>query len=430
MIRRKKLFANTIAAALIGTTALAPAVSAQEYVDAANAGDHCVALSGLLTDRQTDLQPGWTSNAQLVQGQGDIEACRVQYDEAAAALNLPGTTATEEQQIEAAARIIVTQPDPSVTVEQQSPEVAVTQRQPEISINQGQPVIEVREARPTISIEMPRPVITIDQPQPEIIIRMPEPLVALNMPQPEVEVRQREPNVTVEQGQPQIQVNDQLAAAGENEADIDINQQDVQLVQREAAGEPLINVQRDTPQVLFVPAEPNIQFGELQQPEVRFNQSGDPQVRFEDVTSADATTGAGALTTDPAQNQQMANAGQDDDIRALIVTDQPMVAGTAQQPMDVAAIIGMELHNWNGEELGTVQNVATDGAQPFLILSADTPLSSDNTPVLLPVSNIAMVDDELIMRGLTEAQLLDLQAVDATSLEALSRTDMVDLGTN
>ncbi len=477
MIKIQKILASTAAATVMTAAFGAANATAQEYTESAAAGQHCLALQGLLADRSADLQPQWRTNAEQVQAQGIVEQCRVQYDEAALALGLPGAAEGAmpgDEQQQAAARIVVTQPDPSVMVEQQAPEVAVTQQQPQISINQGEPVIEIREARPNISVEMPRPVITIEQQQPEIIIRMPEPLVALNLPQPEVEIRQADPTVTVEQAQPQIEVNDQLAS-GPGNAEIEIDQQQPRLVQQAAEGQPQVDVQRGQPQIRFIPAEPNIQFGEMEQPDVRFSQIGEPQVRFEDSAPGDtaaapqqapglqqapgtgqpmdqqtadapaqqpapgSTAGQSAAATDDLMGQQdltgqqaagaaaQQTADAAGDIRSLIIVDQAPAPLGNVQPVAVDDVIGMELQNWDGEGLGTVQTVATDGERQFLVLAADTPLSIDDTPVLLPVNTVAMNDQMLVMRGLTEQQLQSLDGVDSDGLRAMQRSNTIQL---
>src|SRR5690606_21134549 len=110
-------------ASLLGTTAMAPVALSQEssgQTEAAAQGEGCQALTQLIEEHSDRLQEAWVAEANGVVESGDEVGCTTYHEEASAALAAAG-----EAGAEADARIVVTQSDPSVSVEQQAPEVTV-----------------------------------------------------------------------------------------------------------------------------------------------------------------------------------------------------------------------------------------------------------------------------------------------------------------
>ncbi|HEV7276498.1 MAG TPA: hypothetical protein VGN80_09445 [Devosiaceae bacterium] len=408
-------FAPILIASLLGTTAFVPATVAQDTAAAS-----CDNLLLLIEDNRDRLQEAWIAEATPVAQAGDEANCLVYYEDAATALNVEGREMTAEE-TEAAARIVVTQPDPSVTVQQEAPEVSVTQPQPEVVVNQGEPQIIVRQAPPTVRVQIPQPTITIDQPQPEIIVRMPNPDVQVSTPQPEVEVRQQEPTVRVDQPEPEVQVQQEET---DTDAEVQVQQEQVTVRQQPAEGQARVRVERAEPNVTFEPAEPNIEFESGGEPQVQFTQSGEPVVRFEDMEADEQSQQRSQAQ--PTEGQQ--SAGQRDVMALIIVEGQAEEAGNPQ-PYASTDVIGQQLVNINGDNLGTVERLVMVDNQYYVVLGEDSPLSDGQGGVVLPLEHISFIGGQLVMRGMTEAQLTELQNFDGSGAQDVTPEQQVEIGT-
>ena len=464
-------FAPILIASLLGTTAFVPASVAQEATEGAS----CESLSVLIEENSDRLQEAWVAEATSVVQSGDEANCTTYYEQANAALS----GQAEGGEAEADARIVVTQPDAAVSVEQPAPEVSVTQPQPEVTVNQGRPEIIVRQAPPTVRIQIPRPTISIEQPQPEIIVRMPTPQVGVTTPEPEVEVRQAEPQVRVEQAEPQIEV--EAAPGSDGAADVQVQQGEAQVQQQPAAGEPQVQVQRQDPQVQFEAADPIIEYEDSGEPEVQYSRSGEPMVTFENMEGEpqgeqqpasaagqdgtqqpaageqpDAETGTeNGAETAPAEGEADAAATQegaadadtaasaggedaaegeaqqqsvDQDVTALLVVEQPEEAGEPQ-PYAAGDVIGQQLVNANGDSLGTVERLVMVNNEHYVVLGQDSPLSDGQGGVVLPLEHISIIGGQLVMRGMTEADLTELQGFDGSGAEDVGADQQVEIGT-
>ncbi len=483
--------------ALLGSTALAPAALAQEQAaDQAAAG--CDALGTLIEENRNQLREEWINEANNVVAADDAAQCDELHRQASAALEADPNQAGDGEADQQAAQIVVTQPDPTVTVEQQAPEVAVSQPQPSVSIDQGQPEILVRQKSPTVSVQLPQPVITIEQPQPEIIIRMPDPQVAVSNPQPQVEVRQAEPRVTVQQAEPQVSVRGE-EGGGANVA-VEQGEPNVQL--QTAEGRPQVEIQRQEPKVSFEAAEPSIDVQMMGEPEIRFSQTGEPVVRFEEFgeeqrETAEAGQQAGAgqpdenvaeagpeldreqpdqqqtaetesqpmpqrldqqerggdpqtaeteqqsgesgqqavddIETGAIQQQDQTEArpqrGEQQDVASLILSNgQPVEEG---QPQEYAAadLIGQEIVNQEDVALGTIETLVEAGDQRYIVLGSDSVLGNGESGVVLPLANVQMVEDRLVLRGLTEDEYAALQQYDGSNAEEIAADQTIEVAT-
>jgi hypothetical protein len=463
-----------LTAALLGTTAVTGAF-AQSGQPATGDVKTCDDLRATLEQHADLIKPDMRTDANKMVTQGDDQKCVDFFKEAAVDPNAtaqPGAqpdqtaeaagqqpaqqqpdqpadqTAQANTQTDAQGRIVVTQPEPAINVQQPAPQVAVRQQQPQVTVNQGQPQIEVHQAQPTIHVQMPQPIITIDQPQPQIIVRMPNPQVAVNAPQPQIEVHQAQPTVTVEQAQPKVQVlgNDQDTA-------VNVEQQQPKVVQQTAEGQPNVQVQRAQPKVQYFPAEPKVAVEASGKPQIKFNQSGKPDIQIEQLqqaqeTSATAEAGANqqpganqpgqpdnsqqVASTNP-QGQQanaQANPGGNGALALILLPQgqQPPAAGQPK-PYQPDALIGQQVTNWNGENLGTVKEIAADGTRQFIVLAPDTPLGDGQQAVILPLETIAFVDNKLVMQGMTEQQASDLSSYDTSKLKNVEAGQQVNVAT-
>ncbi|NDV87982.1 hypothetical protein GTW51_14855 [Aurantimonas aggregata] len=428
-------FTSMIAASLLGTSALIGAANAQDAAQTAGNVDACEGLR-VLNDENAELfNEEFVVGARQVVERDDATVCAPWLAEAERALQEnegADLTAT-------GGRIVVTQPEPTVTVDQADPQVSVSQEDPTVSVQQAQPEIIVRQQQPTIRVEMPRPTITIDQPQPQIIVRMPDPEVNVTTPEPQVSVSQAEPKVSVEQGQPQIAV-DEPTVDVEEQGSANIQVQQGQPIVTQEGGDSdgaTVNIEESQPAVSYEQAEPKIEFSETGEPNIQYTQSGEPDIQVEKMDGnaaaaqgVAATQGAtaaeggaateGAAATGPAQGQ--------DQFASLRAGEEPMEAG---QPTTVAAseIIGRNVVNGADEDLGEVERLVFVDQRIYAVLSEGGFLGLGEREVALPLDAMSMRGDELLLRGMTDEDIEALPEFDASSAPEYAADEQVEIGT-
>lgn len=233
-----------------------------------------------------------------------------------------------------------------IFVQQSAPQVMVQQAQPNVTVRQVQPEIIVRQAAPTV---------TVDIPQPEIIVRMAPPDVNVAQAQPQVEVRQAQPQVQVSRAEPQVTVQ---------------------------PAQPQVTLQQGQ-------AQPQVRY-ERAEPQIRVNQAqGQPNVQIEQMQPGQqARAGAVTGTQEPATTASIgAGAGQ---TRAI----------AAQE------LMGREVYNLRGEQLGDVERILIgQGNRAFVVIGHGGFLSLGEKQILLPIEQIRMQGNRLVMPGLTDDQI-------------------------
>ena len=433
---------SLLLSALFGSTALISAAVAQAPAGQVPPGQECQSLQQMISANPDRLPPEWVQQANGAVLAGDTASCTTlmaqanttMQDTAPAAGATPAVGVAQPAAAESA-RIVVTQPEPQVTVEQTPPQISVTQPQSQVNVDQGQPEILVRQAAPTVRVQVPQPVITIDMPQPEIIVRMPDPTIAVTTPEPQIEVRQAQPTVSVTQAEPQVQV--QAAPVAPAEPQIQVEQGQAQVTQVPTEGEAQVNVQRQEPVVRYEAAQPNIQVEQGGEPQVQFNQTGEPNIRIEQGPAE-----AGQPNAEPApavgqpapvaqptavDNPPQGASGNDADVLALIRVIEPVEAGQPT-PMPASALIGQPLVNARGAALGNVESIVRVGDAPYVVLASDSPLARDNRGVVLPLNNISLISNQMTLRGLTDEELAQLQGYDGTQAQAVGNDEQVQVG--
>jgi hypothetical protein len=105
---------------------------------------------------------------------------------------------------------------------------------------------------------------------------------------------------------------------------------------------------------------------------------------------------------------------------------QDMAAG---EPQDVSPqeLIGKTLVNADGTHLGTVESLIEANGKQYIVLAADTVLGDGQTGVVLPIENIVMDQDQLLLRGLTEQELADLQAYDPSAAQPIAEGTQIQI---
>ena len=410
-------FLRAIVTTAIGATVLTPVAYAQTAAEFAERQQHCEALRALSSEHSDRLRTEWVQESRSVIEAGDPERCQTYYEQANNALGPNG----QQMDRDAAARIVVTQPDPEVDVRQQAPLVSVTQQEPRVQVNQGQPQIIVRQAQPNVRVQIPQPIITIDQPQPEIIVRMPEPDVAVTNPEPQVEVRQQPPRVNVTQPEPQVSVQaeqSQPSQADEDDSNVDLQRQEPRVEVQSTGNEAQIDVQRQQPNVQYEQAEPNIEVERQGEPQIRFSQTGEPTVRFE---GAGANQQAGQRGDDGAQTDMQR-------AQELLGQHQQMEAG---QPLEYYAgdLQGLDLWNSRDQRLGTIDRVVLVDNRHHVVLTDGQLLGLGDQEVAIPLDTVSVIDGVLVLRGMSQEDINALSGIDSQNAETLGNDDRVEIGT-
>lgn len=271
------------------------------------------------------------------------------------------------------ARIVVQQPAPQIQVHQAPPQVAIQQAQPNVTVRQLPPEIVVRQGAPTV---------TVDIPQPEIIVRMPQPEVNVAVAQPQVEVRQPQPQVQVVQPQqPQVEVNRSQQA-----------QVSVQPAQ------PQVTLQQDQ-------AQPQIRY-ERAEPQVRVNQAqGQPNVRFEQLQ--------------PGQEQQA-------QIQAPATTGSipPAAGATDARAFSTRELMDRNIYNLRGEQFGDVERVLIgQGNRGYVVIGHGGFLGLGEKKIMLPLEQIRVQGDRLVMPGLTDDQIRAMPEFNAGAVQGYREAD-------
>lgn len=446
------LFCSTAIAPVAFAQTTAPETGQQTNQQQANqqACDDLVRISDENSDR---FQREWIEGADAAVQRADATECAAYVERAEEALEA-------NQTAEAGSRIVVEQPEPRVSVEQEAPDVAVSQAEPQVSVNQGQPEVIVRQAQPTVTVEVPQPTVTIDQPEPEIIVRMPEPDVNVATPEPDVEVSQNQPEVSVQQEEPQVNVEVEeptVNVAESDQAEVEVEQEQPVVRQQETDGEAQVNVQREEPAVSYERAEPNVEVNSEGEPNVQFTESGEPNVRFEENAEASGADGDRLAaedeqaTADDTEQTRLSDLPEDErdvpveggETTASIDSDERApTEGTADlrgdggaastgdvMPIQVGAVIGRDVHNGRGEELGTVSRVVTDGEAVYAVLANGGFLGMGEREVALPMDRISLQDgrDELLLRGMTEEEIENLPRFDSSAAEELQRNQEIEV---
>lgn len=426
--------------------------------------ESCQRLQQLTTQNAERFRDEWVREATGVYRADDRAECaRYVTQGERAARQLDRREAAGQQQAgqassqgaEAGSRIVVTQPEPSVDVGQRAPEIMVNQPQPTISVNQPQPEILVRQAQPTVRVQMPQPTITINQPQPEIIVRMPEPDVAFNVPEPQIEVRQRQPEVEVQQGQPQVRVDMQepevnVAERGEAQVQVERGQPVIRRTNEDV--QPRVNIEQAEPNVRYEAAEPNIEFENQGEPNVRFTSSGEPNIRVERMGEAGNRQGneAGNRQGNAAAQQANRNAqaqqaaGQDDERTGSIGNAQRLSPAARERlgladenepsmsmvSSQVGDLVDRDVVNARGQELGSVERLVMRNDRAYVVLSHGGFLGLGEREVALPLDRLSLSPqgrDELVVRGLSEADMDELPRFDMNTARPIGSTQSVDI---
>ena len=282
--------------------------------------------------------------------------------------------------------------------------LVIRQGEPEVTVHDSQAQVRVRQAQPQITIRQAAPTITIDQPKPQVVVRMPKPDVSVDDSKPQVTVNVPKPKVKFEGTGQQANVD----VVGRN------NQQ----------GQVDISKPQQRPQVTFEhTGQPKIVYHRAGQPEIRYEQAQANAAQSEQAQSSNNT---GAMANNANSNGQNARQSNRDWVKraTAIANDRGNTAATrnatngsavageaAMTQVKVDRLTDMSVYNERGQNLGDVDQVIADksGHQTYIVLAHGGFLGLFQDEVALPISRLTLRNDRLVVGGMTEQDVENMQ---------------------
>lgn len=277
--------------------------------------------------------------------------------------------------------VTVTQPAPEVVVEQPSPDVVVAQPEPEVAVETQQPEVEVQTPEPEVAVETPAPEVEVEQPQPTVAVEQPEPEIAVQQPEPEVDVEAGQPAVEVETAEPQVAVDQP-----EPEVEVEQPELDVEV--------------------------------EQQDPDVAVRQ-GSADVAVQNVTEEDV-------------DAEMADEAEMEETDVAVAEGETEVAAAEAEVVEYSIaiddIIGEDVYNTAGEELGEVEDIVLDTASntPIVVVSVGGFLGLGDREVAFPYDDMTVTGDQIVLdTAMTEDEIGEMPEYEETDYEPLPETMIV-----
>lgn len=468
---------RTTAAILLTATALVPAAMAQTANDSRQTAERQQACHQLTAIAQRgDFEASGLTPEEInrIAEGGDAETCRDAVRVAEGEISWQEGDPRYDADATARLRVIV--PEPEVLVHQAAPDVTVEQAQPRVNVDPGRPIVTVQQAEPVVRVEVPQPRVTIDIPKPRILVEMPDPNVDVQMAQPRVSVEQAQPTVEVEQGEVAIEMGDATQTeVGAEQARVSIEQQDAQ-VTVQPANQARVSISEVQPDVRYESAEPRIEVQQSGEPQIIFNQSGEAEVSFRQMTAeetrkeaernqqsaVDQEAGAEARSKDrTATVAQKQNLGETATDRRAAATQQQQEVEAADRPTATAgeqdagqdrsyAVVGtgaetdavqqqntrrfsleqlneMSVIGANGDQIGDVEDVVLHQGETYIIVGSGGFLGIGERAVALPLSDMVVRDDQLVMRSLVEEDVENMRDVNLENIRPHQPNTQLDV---
>ena len=305
-----------------------------------------------------------------------------------------------------ASRIVVHPRAPVVQFQQAAPQVLVRQPEPTVSVGQPAPEILVQQPPPTISVELPQPQITVRMAKPDVNVAMAQPQVQVQQPKPQVQLAQPQgaPAVQVQREQPQVQIQ-----RAQDQAQVQVQQ-----------GQPVVKYERTgQPKVIYKQAPG--------QPVVRIERTGqEPGAEAQTGSSTQAAAQRHGMTAQERQNAEQRLMVQD--VNAAVPAN---VANAPTRPMAVHELDNLDVYNARGDKLGEVGRVVLDPRtnREYVVVEHGGFLGIGEDRVAFPIERFWMRGDNLVLRGVTEA---DIEAMadyrdQARNYQRVADNDQVNL---
>lgn len=412
------------------------------------------------------------------------------YDaEATARLRVfvPEPQVTVEQ---SAAEVQVEQREPQVAVNPGQPRVTVNQAEPVVRVQTQPPKITIDMPKPEILVEMPDPNVDVAMRQPRVTVNQPEPQVSVEQGQPRVEMGQQQTAEDSDQAQVNVQQQDQTTVQVDKADQARVQVEDVRPQVRYNTAEPRIEVEEaGEPQIAFnQPGEANVRFRQMtaeetqaaaeerrdavagyradaREPEVgerteAADQGAEQQATAEQSQAAvtqgrqqddaqtattdqeQAATQAPAADTGQAGDQDVAQeTGQEtgDDLAqttgqdtGFSVVNPQERADTADQAAATETVLVSRLRDMavlgaTGDTIGDVDEILLRNGETYLIVGAGGFLGLGQKDVALPLSDMTIRGDTLVMRQITDEEVENMQEFDRTEFQPVADEQSVEI---
>ena len=349
------------------------------YTKTLMAGVSAVALFAaapvLAQDATADVEETIERNAEA-EAQSEAEAG------VAATANVAGGQVVVEQK-DAEVDVTVPEPDvnvsqdaPVVTVEQGQPEVTVQVPEPNVRVQQQAPIITIEQAQPQVTVRIPEPVVTVQLPEPKVDVTTGEPVVDLQQPEPVVKFVRPEPKITIEEAEPRVTIENAEADVNVDEA----GEAKVEVEQQEAE----VNVQQSD--------DANVVVEEAEEPKVNIEASEGAEVDVEQEQ-------ARVLMEDFNADEQGNMADEDRARYQENVQRLPIFNLTAEE------LTGRSVATETGEDVGEIDFIGIRGDTIVAIVGVGGFLGMGENEVAIPVEQLILREDEVIVPGVTEERL-------------------------
>ncbi|MBW3096676.1 PRC-barrel domain-containing protein [Pseudohoeflea coraliihabitans] len=345
----------------------------------------------------------------------------------------------------------VTVPEPNVDVQVPAPNVRVTKQQPQVDITQEGLEVELEQQQPNVSVEIPEIIVRVDIPAPRVYVLRSEPQVQVSDPDPQIEVTQGEPQITVTQGDPQLNVDIDLdeqadgAEGTQQNAMADDGTQrvegDTQLVQSEPQVEivgtdnqPSYSYESGEPRISYQRVEPKVSVMMSEKPSIEIQQSGEAEIILETAEEREQrrqqmqqqgqeqpqqdASATGQLAPDEGtEAEQPADQAADQAASDMNSTEEPaeeMASDTASsdqpqatsaQTMTVDQLMDMTVVTAGGEDLGEPEGFIKINGETHLVVGSGGFLGIGEKEVPVPMTNVNLRGDQLVITTLTEDQI-------------------------
>ena len=287
-----------------------------------------------------------------------------------------------------------------VVVQSQQPRVAVDTDPPKVKVDPAEPQVSVQQISPKVRVEPSSPDVTVDQKRPKVIITQPRPEVTVNIPKPQVEVILRDPDVNVETGRPDVSVQMQ-------QPKVNVSQ-----------GRPDVAVQRSEPDVAVKPAKPRVVVEEEGQARVAVQDQGQAQVQVEQAQA----------------DVQVANKANPDVEVQSAEGAQVRITKAQQQQVDslqVAAVVGTEILNQEGEELGSIEQIVIERGtnNPAFVVESGGVLGFGAEQVVVPLNEVRLNDqNQLVWATSKTLEQMSQEGYQAQNYNEVSPEEYENLG--
>lgn len=286
----------------------------------------------------------------------------------------------------------VTQGAPVVTVDQPQPEITVVVPEPTVRVQQQAPIITIEQAQPQVTVVIPEPTVTIMVPEPEVDVATGEPIIDVDQPEPIVRFVRPEPKITIQEAEPNIQIERAEAnvdVSTTDEAQIDVTQEDAQVNVQQADGANVV-VEEAT-------EEANVSVTGTSEADVTVDQ-GEARVVVEDFNADES--GVIADADDRERYRSMA-------------AERPIFGLTADE------LVGRNVLSENGEDVGEIDFVGRRGDTIVVIIGVGGFLGMGENEIALPIDQIELRDNEVILPGRTEAELKNMPEFNESEVQLL-----------